>query len=409
MDSPELNNKENQETTKVLDAKPESIKIRKAIRQKLQAVLQPILKQRITPLVRHLYAEVCGNSTSNDRACTPCYSLIRHYRHGQRQSHATHHDGQALATVVVSLSDFDQEYRGGLYVATGYGHRQFLPLKRGDGAIHRSFLLHGVQVLDLPSDKATDTERWSWILWYRDSTSCIDHSHEWFADCAMSGDAVCQQLHATKVGNIPGLTPAQVARQVLEWNQKSALGGAGMAAVKMARAHLKLLPSDLAYDETAAAKYYNLAIQSRDPDGYYGMAGLLLLQLQSGQGDASVVLNRVVGHLEAAAQFGHVFAMFNLGMVHTFGYGVANIDTDLAVEWFVASGLPEGYYVAYFQAAAVGDQARMQNYQERAQQLGMDQPWRKQARQQTGSGGAGGVDLNLPWPPSADGRLPPVL
>ena len=101
--------------------------------------------------------------------------------------------------------------------------------------------------------------------------------------------------------------------------------------------------------------------------------------------------------------------MFNLGMVHTFGYGVDQIDAELAAEWFVASGLPEGYFVAYFQAASVGDAERMALYQTRGQRLGMDQPWRKVARQHTGSGGAAGVDINLPWPPSNDGRQPPVL
>ena len=66
---------------------------------------------------------------------------------------STHHDGHAIATVVVSLSDFEVEYRGGLYVATGYGQKEFLPLQRGDAAIHRSFLLHGVKVFDLPDQK----------------------------------------------------------------------------------------------------------------------------------------------------------------------------------------------------------------------------------------------------------------
>ena len=221
---------------------------------------------------------------------------------------------------------------------------------------------------------------------------------------------MCQQLHATKVGNIPGLSGKEVAQQVLEWNQLAAEGGAGMAAVKMARAHLKLLPSDIAYNETEAERYYRLAIQSRDPDGHYGMASLLLQRLQNNlQVTPDCVLRHAVWHLEEAARLGHAFAQFNLGMAHTFGYGVSAINTTLAAEWFVASGLPEGYYVAYFQAASIGDQARMKLYQERAQVLGMDHPWRQKARQHTGSGGAAGVDLNLPWPASPDGRQPPVL
>lgn len=325
----------------------------------------------------------------------------------------------------MSLSDFGREYEGGLYVSTGYGQKEYLPLQRGDAAIHRSFLLHGVQVLDLPGDKASATERWSWILWYRDSNTCEDFSHTWFADCAQAGDAVCQQLHATKVGNIPSLTTSQIATQVLDWNEKAATGGAGMAGVKMARAYLKLLPSDLPRDVGMAKYYYRLAMQSNDPDGHYGMANLLLSELAGAAEAASktttrntdtaaeksreTVLKQVVSHLERASQLGHAFAMFNLGIVHTYGYGVDRIDADLAAEWFVASGLPEGYYVAYFQAAAVGDQERMTLYQNRAKLLGMDHTWRKHARRQTGSGGAAGVDINLPWPLSADGRKPPAF
>ena len=314
-----------------------------------------------------------------------------------------------MATVVVSLSDFETEYRGGLYVATGYGQKEFLPLYRGDAAVHRSFLLHGVDVLDL-LDEPKKTQRWSWILWYRDSAICQDFSHEWFADCAEQGDAVCQQLHATKVGNTPGLSREEVADQVLEWNRRAAEGGAGSAAVKMARAYLKLLPSNVSYNASEAMRYYEMALQSQEPDGYYGMASLILEQLsEQPKVDFTDSLHKVVNHLENAAYLGHAFAKFNLGMVHTFGYGVEQINTTLAAEWFVASGLPEGYYVAYFQASSVGDTERMGKYQRRAQFLGMNEPWRKEARRRTGSGGAGDVDLNLPWPQLPDGRQPPIL
>ena len=48
----------------------------------------------------------------------------------------------------MSLSDYDTEYRGGLYVATNHG-RYALKLNRGDAVMHQSDLLHGVQVDDL--------------------------------------------------------------------------------------------------------------------------------------------------------------------------------------------------------------------------------------------------------------------
>ena len=44
---------------------------------------------------------------------------------------------------------------------------------------------------------------------------------------------------------------------------------------------------------------------------------------------------------------------------------------------------------------------------DRAKALGFGAPWRRLARQATGSGGAGGVDLNFPWPRNEGGQLPP--
>ena len=84
VDSPDLGDRA---TTKRLDVDPSSVQARTGWRAALQQILQPVLHDRITPLVRHLYPEVC-NTTHASRDCTPCFSLIRNYRHGQRQSHA---------------------------------------------------------------------------------------------------------------------------------------------------------------------------------------------------------------------------------------------------------------------------------------------------------------------------------
>ena len=64
--------------------------------------------------------------------------------------------------------------------------------------VHQSSLLHGVRVYDL-EDAPEATERFSWILWYRDSAKCEDYSHEWFARCASEGDAMCQEAHSNKI------------------------------------------------------------------------------------------------------------------------------------------------------------------------------------------------------------------
>ena len=97
---------------KVLDSDPNALPQRTELRKHIRRILDPYLNNVLTPFVRARYPEACN--TTADRACTPCYSLIRRYRHGERQSHATHHDGHAIVTVVVSLSDYGKDYRGGL-------------------------------------------------------------------------------------------------------------------------------------------------------------------------------------------------------------------------------------------------------------------------------------------------------
>merc|ERR1712232_721980 len=189
------------------------------------------------------------------------------------------------------------------------------------------------------------------------------------------------------------------------------------SAVKVARAYLHQLPSALPFDAAKAAEYFQLAIESHNPDGHYGIVQLLLLEImndyrgKSNEGDAwkDQRLTRAVQHLELASYSGHAFAQFNLGIAHTFGYDNTNrtLDEDLAGLWFEVSGLPEGYYVASLQAKAKGNEQRENQMMERAKIMGYFAPWRAQARQNTGSGGAQGVDLNLPWPPSFDSRRPP--
>jgi hypothetical protein len=139
-------------------------------------------EEKITPFVQQRYPAACSKGPG--RECTPCYSLVRRYRRDERQSHGIHRDGHAIATVVVSLSEYGRDYRGGLYVVSpASSTRQYLALKSGDAVVHQSHLLHGVQVYDLP-ENPEQTVRWSWILWYRDSAQCEDFGHEWFRECA---------------------------------------------------------------------------------------------------------------------------------------------------------------------------------------------------------------------------------
>ena len=331
---------------------------RAALRAALREVMDPIL-DRLTPWVRETYPGACNRV---GRECVPCYSLVRRYRPGlDRASHGMHHDGHAIATVVVSLSDYGVDYEGGLYVSTGRG-RQYLALDRGDAVVHRSDLLHGVQVLG--------RERWSWILWYRDSLVCADHSREWFASCAAAGNPTCEMLHATKVST---------SEEIVYWNALAASHGHNRARVKMARAYLKKLPSSLPYDLDRALSLYGAAAAEGDPNAHYGLAEHYL-----GVGEVSLA----VQHLESSALGGNPFAMFNLGVAHG--------RSRLGLEWFVASGLPEGYYAASVWLESHGESGAA--YKRRASILGYPSRLREMARERTGVGGAAGVPLYLPWP-----------
>ena len=77
-----------------LDGTPEHFERRRAFRADLGKILDPILRDRITPYVNERYAAQCRGE------CAPCYSLVRRYLPGERRSHEPHHDAHSLVTVV---------------------------------------------------------------------------------------------------------------------------------------------------------------------------------------------------------------------------------------------------------------------------------------------------------------------
>eukprot|EP00949_MAST-11_sp_MAST-11-sp1_P002617 g2617.t1 len=390
-------------------------------RKRLREITEKILEERITPMVRQRYPKECSSALG--RRCTPCYSLIRKYTPAQRMSHAPHHDGHAIVTVVVSLSDFGVDYGGGLYVTSARRNKLFLALRKGDAVMHKSELLHGVKVLPVENDSGDQTRRWSWILWYRDSDTCEDHGHEWFKTCAEQGDPTCQFLYATKVGNRgnteeidPERYRNELMDKVLLWNSRAAEGGSGAAAVKIARAYLKALPSHLDYSEEDAERMFRMAIDNaQEPDAYYGLAQLFLQRSTalrkegSGKSEAhaNANLRDAVRMLEEAALRGHTYAMFNLGIAHLYGYGMAQRNPATAAEWFEACGMPEGMVAKGLYLRSQGQTTQAQAIEARAKTLGWGTQWYVQARKTTGSGGAAGVPLNLDWPITRDGVRPP--
>ena len=383
------------------DHDPQIALQRGPLRKALEKALRPIIDERITPYVQERYRAQCGAGRPKSRRCTACYALVRRYLPHERRSHEPHYDGHALVSVVVSLADFGTEYDGGLIIKTAKGN-QVIKLSRGDAIVHQSDLYHGVRV--------NRGERWSLIIWYRDSSSCAEFGYQWFEKCAREGDPMCQAMHASKVGMTPHIAHERAASQVLEWNRRSAEGGFAYAMVRVARAYLKRLPSTLPYDPAKAASWFRKGIlAAADGESHYGLAQMLLdnqtrpdAAVGEGEDESDVRVSAAVRAFEGAALHHHRFAAFNLGIAHLHGHGHLAVDADLAAEWFMASGLPEGFWGVATHRELTGRLEEAREWKERARRMGFLQPWRKMAIERTGSGGASGVSLHSTWP---GGRL----
>ena len=251
--------------------------------------------------------------------------------------------------------------------------------------------MHGVNV------KNDGGERWSWILWYKDSTDCIDYSNEWYKEKAYQGIPVYQSLYATMVNS----------EEMIEWHKKAAENGFSNSMVKLARAYLKRLPSNLEFNPKEAERLYRLAINTtQDPHAQYGLAEMILFGLIKIETNSMLILlDKVIRLLEESAKGGNFFAMFNLGIAHLYGY-TGKPDIKLANEWFEISGLPEAFMIISSYYLSINDKKTSEKYTNRAKRMGFGKKWRKVSRIRTGLGGASGVDINLPWPTMPNGNKP---
>lgn len=358
------------------------------IRNNLRKIIDPIINDRITPYLRKIY-----HSTNKKRECTPCYCFIRRYKQQERVTHATHRDGHAYATVVISLSDYEKDYRGGIYVATAERYKSYIALNKGDAIVHKHDLLHGVKV------KNDGGERWSLIIWFKDSKKCIDYSNEWYKKKAYNGEAVYQSLYANHVGG----------NDIITWHKKAADQGFSNSMVKIARAYLKRLPSNLEFNPKEAEKYYRLAIKtSEDPHAQFGLAEMILCGLIKIETNSMIeILKIVINLLEESAKGGDVFAMFNLGIAHLYGY-TGKIDRELAKDWFIQSNLPEGFFIASLYYDNNNNKKLANDLKKKAELLGYGKYWRRDARERTGTANAGGVDINMSWPSFSNGNRPAI-
>ena len=136
--------------------------VREALRQQLRDLTKPILRDRIQPFVWARYP----------KAGAVCHSMIRRYLEKERRSHDTHWDIPSYVSVVVSLDSTHEDFEGGFFVTTGNGEKSFIPLQKGDTVVHQSDLLHGVHVVS--------GQRWSWAMWFQDSSDCSSAAENWW-------------------------------------------------------------------------------------------------------------------------------------------------------------------------------------------------------------------------------------
>lgn len=358
------------------DGDPTVRAARKPLRQQLASVVRPILRERITPFVQAHFSNGSGfggtgcGELGSSRACTPCFSFVRRYRPNERHRHGVHFDMHALVTVVVSLSTHTRDYRGGLYVAAAGGRqRRTLALHAGDALVHQSDLMHGVQVDD------DGGERWSWVLWYKDSTSCRDYSHEWNAAAAAEGNPLAQFLHAKRAHLKPFIEPADAVEESIRWLRASAEHGFGRAMNDLGMMY-KVGHGSLPRDEAIAAQWFRRAIvTSTEADALFNLGKMVLegkasppddlqVELDSGTparaharseasaplvagGSAHDLTRGALTLFLAAAEGGSSEAMQHIGIALLRGVGGVGTPDDVAAcQWLEAAGSAEAVYAA---------------------------------------------------------------
>ena len=352
------------------------------------AITRPIMEERITPFLRARYPELCARSA--ERACTPCQSIIRRYERGQRRTHQVHFDLEAAVSVVVSLSDYGKEHLGGFQIqAAGGAKAQVLPLRRGDAVVHESDLLHGVH---LPDD---DGERWSWVMWYKDSTTCTDHGEEWHAACAAQGNSLCQYLQSMRVRRTPppkgsslgsmalpkgptqGAKPKvdnEVSRaERVKWVKSAAEQGLGRAMDRYAV--LLHTGQGVPRDDAQAAIWMRRAIAASGEANAHCRLGQMLWEgsafPSTPRGNAKA---EAAAHFRMAAARGSPSCNYNIGVLHLKGIeGVAVKNEALAMRWLARANTAEAMHAMGIMHNSAGRLEEAEHWLVRAHAAGLQE------------------------------------
>ena len=332
------------------DAKKEIREKRRPHREKIAKFVRPLLQQRVLPFVQKKFPQCNGS-------CEVCWSFVRRYRDDERTTHDMHFDLNALVTVVISLSDTGIDFDGGLYVSAGASggggggggaeeeplaspppSRFFLPLEKGDAVIHQSDLLHGVKVMS--------GERWSWVLWLKES-GCDSDPSVWrykegeeekagrgfgeekdkeldkeTAEVVEEEDPISLFLQAKRTNSL--------ASKVSLMHRSSSLGFC-RAHNEMGMLHLN------GGDEIQAEQKFHQAseLECGEGDGFYNLGNRYIQQ---------GMIEKAVASFVSGAERGSTLAMFNVGVANLKGAGGLNKNVTEARRWFERCGSVDANY-----------------------------------------------------------------
>lgn len=319
--------------------------IRESLRQKLRDITEPILRDRIQPFVWARYP----------KAGAVCHSMIRRYLENERRSHDTHWDIPSYVSVVVSLDSTNQDFEGGFFVTTGNGEKSFIPLQKGDTVVHQSDLLHGVHVVS--------GERWSWAMWFQDSSDCSSAAENWWQAEAEEGDPVAQTLRAMR---------ASTAMESWTWLKSAAQSGFPRAQLYFGKAHEDGLIQKPQLEE--AAEWFEKSRRNGEIDACFYLG---LWEQKRGN------LSGAMRLFEEGAHFGDGKAMGQLAAGYRDGSDVPK-DLDLATQWFerAADFTVEAMYQSYLMYSQETSQrpanhSRAALFLERAARMGHEESMRK--------------------------------
>ena len=295
------------------------------VREKIAALVRPILQSKMMPLVKDQYRDQCSE-------CEVCWSFVRRYKDGERLDHGMHFDLQALVTVVVSLSDFGLDFSGGLYVSAKNDSRLFLPLMKGDAVMHQSDLLHGVRV--------TKGDRWSWVMWLKEKGCESDPSHWEYTNSVpqnnnldLNNDDDLLSGSTSEDDPISLFLRAKRTQSTKEKMRLFALAsefGFGRAANELGMLykesrHLKHKAKDLFLKGTDAG----------NAESMYNLANIYISESQ---------FTKAVHLFHRAASLGNALAMFNVGVANLKGAAGLDMNVLEARKWFVRCGTGDGDY-----------------------------------------------------------------